>query len=115
MVRRILALLALGALAIHAASAATVTGTLTITVQAPLSISFTPASPTLACAAAPGTVIATATLAGGDGNPASGFTLANVPNNDFAVSGDNVVVGAAGINPADCGKAISIGVTGTQP
>jgi len=94
------------------ARAASATATLLITVLPPLSVSFSPASPSIGCGAAPGTVVAAVATAGGDGNAVS-LAIAG-DTGDFALSGSNVVVGPNGVAPANCGKTNSVTVSATQ-
>jgi hypothetical protein len=54
--------------ALNAASI-TVRGTLVITITAPIAITFSPASPSVACQAPPCTVVATMSATGGDNTP----------------------------------------------
>jgi hypothetical protein len=96
------------------AFAGTATGTLPITIQAPLQIVFTPAAPTIACNSPAGTVVAAMTTTGGDGN-ASTFSASGGDTSDFAVSGSNVVVGPNGIAAANCSKTDNLTITATQP
>ena len=97
-------------------AAASVSATLSITVQpasAPLTISFSPLNPTEACTVAAGTVVSTVSTSGGDGNP---VTLSMTGDTtDFVLSGSNVVVGPNGITLADCGMTETVTVTATQP
>ena len=97
-----------------AQAASSVTGTVTITLQAPLKVVFAPTAPTVACTAAPGTVVATLSTTGGDGSPAS-FTATGGDTDDFAVSGSNVVVGPNGVAAASCGATENLSVAATQP
>lgn len=106
------ALVLLASTAAHAAS--TTTGTLSVVIQAPLAIVFSPASPTIPCGTPAGTVVASMTVTGGDGNPVS-YTLTGGDTADFAVSGANIVVASAGIASGACtGKPTSLTVTATQ-
>jgi hypothetical protein len=94
------------------ARAASATATLSITVLPPLSVAFSPASPSIGCGAAPGTVVAAVATAGGDGN---GVSLAiSGDTGDFTLSGSNVVVGPNGVAPANCGKTNAVTVSATQ-
>jgi hypothetical protein len=104
---------ALGALTAAApAFAGSATATLSITVQAPLAIVFTPASPTEACGTAPGTVVSALSVTGGDGNPVTWSISGDTT--DFALSGNNIVVGPNGIAVGACGKVNTVAVTATQ-
>jgi len=95
------------------AHAASVSGTLSITIQSPLAVVFTPSNPTIACAAMAGTVVSAVSTTGGDGNA---VTLAiSGDTTDFALSGSNVVVATGGITSPDCGKLENVTVTATQP
>jgi hypothetical protein len=96
------------------ARAGTVTGTLSITIQKPLQIVFTPAAPTIPCTSAPGTVVSALSVTGGTGNPAT-FTASSGDTSDFAVSGANVIVGPNGVNPANCGSVPTVAITASQP
>ena len=95
-----------------------VKGTLSITITAPLGITFSPANPTVACQAPPGTVVATLVLTGGD-NTTITWALAG-DTTDFAISGANLVVGPNGIASSTCPVApattntVNETVTGTQ-
>ncbi len=103
----------LSAAAGSSALAASTSNTVTITIQAPLEIVFTPSSPTIACAAAAGTVVSAVSTTGGDGNAVT-LTMSG-DTTDFALSGSNVVVASSGITGSDCGKTESVTVTATQP
>jgi hypothetical protein len=104
----------LSGLAASPALAGSVTGTVTITIQAPLKVVFSPLVPTVLCTAAAGTVVATLSTTGGDGSAAS-FTASGGDTADFAVSGANVVVGPNGIAAASCGATENLTVAATQP
>ena len=100
------------------AQAASVSGTLSITVSpAPLAISVSPSSATEACSVAAGTVVSAINVTGGDGNA---ITLSMTGDTtDFVLSATtppaNVVVGPSGVAMADCGKTFTNTVTTTQP
>jgi hypothetical protein len=58
-------------------------------------------------------------VTGGDGNPVT-YTASSGDTSDFAVAGATVVVGSAGIAPANCGTATApkiedVGITANQP
>jgi hypothetical protein len=93
----------------HAGSA---TATLSITVQAPLAVVFTPSSPTEACSTAAGAVVSALSVTGGDGKAVTWSISGDTT--DFALSGSNLVVGPNGIASADCGKVNTVTVTATQ-
>lgn len=96
------------------ASAATISKSTTVTVQAaPLAMVFAPAAPTIACGTAPGTVVLAISTTGGDTNPIT-YSLSG-DTADFALSGTNVVVGPNGVAAANCGKGLVITITATQP
>jgi hypothetical protein len=99
---------------ISSAWAGSVTGTLPITIQAPLAVVFTPAEGMIACNAPAGAVVSAISVTGGDGNPAT-FTASGGDTSDFAVSGSNVVVGANGIAAAHCGQTLNVTVGASQP
>jgi hypothetical protein len=82
------------------AASISVKGTLSITVTAPLNITFTPPNPSVACQAAPGTLVTTMSATGGD-NTTITWSLAG-DTTDFAVSGANLVVGPNGIAASTC-------------
>jgi len=89
-----------------------VTPTLFVTIQVPLAIVLTPSAPTEACDAAPGTVVSALSVTGGDGNPITWSISGDTT--DFALSGNNVVVGPNGVAAADCGKVNIVVVTAAQ-
>jgi hypothetical protein len=95
------------------AQAASVSATLSVTVQAPLAVVFTPATPTIACSTPAGTVVSALSVTGGDGNAVT-WSLAG-DTTDFALSGSNLVVSSGGITSADSGKTDTVTVTATQP
>src|SRR5215469_14697660 len=101
-----------------AAGSITVRGTLVITITAPIAISFSPATPSVACQAPPGTVVATMSATGGDNTPIT-WSLAG-DTTDFAISGAKLVVGPNGIAASTCPVApattttINETVTATQ-
>lgn len=84
------------------------------TVQQALALVFNPATPTIACNATPGTVVAAVSTTGGDGNAAT-FATSGGDTTDFVVNGTNVVVGPSGIAASSCGKTMTVTVTATQP
>ena len=102
--------LAIGPFQAHAAS---VSATLSVTVQAPLAVVFSPATPTIACSTSAGTVVSALSMTGGDGNAVT-WSLAG-DTTDFALNGSNLVVASGGITSADCGKTDTVTVTATQP
>ena len=111
---RPLALALVVAAAPHA-HAGSVTGSVTITIQQPLKLVFTPAAPTVSCNAPAGTVLSAASTTGGDGN-ASTFTATGGDTADFRLRPSGViVVGPNGISPANCGTNQSLTITATQP
>jgi hypothetical protein len=81
-------------------------------IDVPLMIVFSSANPTVACTAVPGTLVATVGYAGGDGNPVSWSLTSNM--GDFALIGQSIVVGPNGIAVPNCGRSVSVTVTGTQ-
>ena len=85
--------------ALNAASI-TVRGALVITITAPIAITFSPANPSVACQAPPGTVVTTLSATGGDNTPIT-WSLAG-DTTDFAISGANLVVGPNGIAASTC-------------
>lgn len=96
------------------------TGTLTIKI-APVfgPMSFSPPSPisNFPCAAAPGTVVAQASVSGGDGTAIS--WTASGDTADFTISPTsgaaiNVIVGPNGIASGNCGATQSISLQATQ-
>ncbi len=94
-------------------------GMLAINIQPrPLTIVLQPASASLSCGIAPGTLVSSASSTGGDGNPVS-FSMAvpsGVTATDFAIDPNKgtIQIGANGIAPADCGKNLNITVTASQ-
>lgn len=113
MLKRFL-LLGLLLLPLQAWAANTVSQTLSIVVQGNFVLVVNPSSASLACAAAPGTIVASMTTSGGDGNAIT-FTLTGNNTTDFVISGKNVVVAPAGIVPANCGKTWADTLTASQP
>ena len=98
-----------------------VTQQLSITIFNPLGIVFSPAAPSIACNAAAGTVVSTASTTGGDGQPVTWGALGG-DTGDFAFnSSQQVVVGPSGIASAHCPVAPTlsttqnVNVTATQP
>jgi hypothetical protein len=116
-IRRILLAALLIAAIPLAAHAASVSGSMSITVQPQaLALVITPASATIACNAAAGTVVSTLSTIGGDGNAVT-YSLTGVSNGDFVIGGAGnaqIIVGASGINTADCGKTQNVTVTASQ-
>jgi len=115
---RPLALALVVAAAPHA-HAGSVTGSVTITIQQPLKLVFTPAAPTVPCNAPAGTVLSALSTTGGDGN-AVAYTATGGDTADFTVNGTNVVVGPNGIAAANCPPAgqtttENLTITATQP
>ena len=104
--------------ALNAASI-TVRGALVITITAPIAITFSPANPSVACQAPPGTVVTTLSATGGDNTPIT-WSLAGGDTTDLAISGANLVVGPNGIAGSTCPVApattttINETVTATQ-
>ena len=94
-------------------AANTATGTLSVVIQSPLAIVFTPAAPTISCSTAVGTVVTAISTTGGDGNAVT-YTISG-DTTDFALSGSNIVVASGGITSADCGKTEAITVGASQP
>ena len=95
------------------AQGTTVTGNLNIIVGSPLAVVFTPITPSIACSAAPGTVVSAVTTTGGNSNP---VTLAMTGDTtDFTLTAGKIVVAAAGITTSGCGKTDTITITATQP
>jgi hypothetical protein len=71
-------------------------------------------STVLPCEAAPGTVVASVRISGGDGNPVTmQFTGGDV--GDFALNGTDIVVAGAGIARARCGALRTVTIQATQP
>ena len=96
------------------ASAASVSGTLTIVVAPQvLALVINPSTVNEACEVAAGTVVSALSTVGGDGNPVA-FALAG-DTSDFALSGSNVVVGPNGIAAANCNATQTVTVTAKQP
>jgi hypothetical protein len=85
---------------------------LTVTINAPFSISASPAAPQIGCNAAAGTTVTTLTPAGGD-NTAVGYALAG-DTGDFVMSGNVLVVGANGIASGNCGSTQGVTITASQ-
>ena len=104
---------ALTVLAASQSQAGTVTATVPVTVQQALALVFNPATPTIACNATPGTVVAAVSTTGGDGNAAT-FATSGGDTTDFVVNGTNVVVGPSGIAASSCGKTNDVTVTAPQ-
>jgi hypothetical protein len=114
--RIILAALLIAAIPL-AAHAASVSGSMSITVQPQaLALVITPASATIACNAAAGTVVSTLSTIGGDGNTIM-YAVTGVSNGDFVIGGassNQIIVGPNGIATADCGKTQNVTVTASQ-
>lgn len=81
--------------------------------SAPLALVFTPAAPTIACTAAPGTAVLSISTTGGNG-AAIGYAISG-DTVDFALSGARIVVAPTGITAANCGKTPVVTITATQP
>jgi len=113
-VRRVFAALPLLLLVVPPAWAGSTTGTVQITIQSPLKVAANPASPTIFCNAAAGTVVTALSTTGGDGNPVTYQATAG-DTTDFTMSGANLVVGANGIAAANCSTTQNVTVTATQP
>ena len=99
-----------------AAQAASVSGTLSITVSPPaLALIINPSSATEACTAAAGSAVSQASVTGGDGN-AVAFSMTG-DTTDFVISSTTgaVTVAPGGIVSADCNHAYSNVITATQP
>jgi hypothetical protein len=65
------------------------------------------------CAAPPGTAVASITPVGGNKKPVV-LRLTEGDVADFAISGDSIVVGPAGISPDNCGTSQTLQVTAKQ-
>lgn len=123
MIRFVLA--AAGTIALIAAasqaSAASVSGGISVTISPPvppLVETINPAATTIACETPPGTTVGTATVSGGTGGAIT-LTLSG-DTTDFALSGTtppaNVVVAPGGIIAADCDNMVHlVTVTASQP
>jgi hypothetical protein len=83
----------------------------------PLTVSFNPPAPSIACEAAPGSVVSSLVPSGGNGSPITYSPLSG-DTADFRLSSTsppaNVIVGPSGITPANCGTTMSVSVTATQ-
>jgi hypothetical protein len=90
--------------------AQTASAALSVTVAMPLKVSVAPATATVVCNAAPGTVVAKIITTGGNGGPISLLSDAT----DFVVAGSNVAVGAGGIAAASCKTTENVGISATQ-
>jgi hypothetical protein len=77
----------------NVAVAAQTSAALSVTVATPLTVTLAPATATVVCNAAPGTVIAKIITTGGNGGAISFLSDAT----DFVAAGSNVAVGAGGI------------------
>jgi hypothetical protein len=106
--------LLLGVSAGSPARAGSVSATLSVTIRAPLTISFNPPNPSVDCLAPAGTVVAEVTTAGGSGSPVS-LSITGGDNVDFALPGSNVLVATGGIASGHCLTSQSVIVTATQP
>ncbi len=78
-----------------------------------LTVAVTPTRAVIHCDAAPGTVVAAISHAGGNGQPVS-YTLSAGDTADFAIAGGKVVVGPNGLAAGQCGRAPSVTVTASQ-
>ena len=96
------------------ARAGSATATLSVTIRAPLTISFNPPNPTIDCLAPAGAVVTTVTTAGGSGTPVT-LAISGGDNIDFAMPGSNILVATGGIATGHCGTTQSVTVTATQP
>jgi hypothetical protein len=107
--------LAAPALAQHDATA-TVTSQsvlkLTVTINAPFSLSASPSAPQIACNAPAGTTVSTLTANGGDGTAIS-WSLSG-DTGDFVMSGNNLVAGSNGIASGNCGSTQNVTITASQ-
>lgn len=106
------------ALGSAAAQAASVSGSLSITVSPPaIGLVINPSAATVACSAVVGSVVSTASITGGDGNPATFSMTGNTT--DFSINPSTGVVtvgsGSSAIATADCGKTFSNTISATQP
>ncbi len=75
----------------------------------PLTIAINPASATVACAVAPGTVVSSVTTSGGDGNQITFSTSggdASLVLSLVSPTATNIVIAANGVLPADCGHNV---------
>lgn len=113
--------------ATNAQAAGTASGTFTLTIQGALfGIGINPASASVACNLAPGTVVANLSVVNGDGNtvvytvtPPSGNTYNSgdlaIVNGTGANNTGTLVVGQGGFASSDCGKAAAAWtITATQ-
>jgi hypothetical protein len=78
---------------------------------AALHLAFSPAVP---CDAAPGTVVASVRVSGGDSMPVT-MTISGGDVGDFVLNGTDVVVAGNGIAPARCGSVRTVTIQATQP
>jgi hypothetical protein len=104
--------------AAHAATVAS-SGNLSITIWPVMSgPSFSPTAPSIACNTAAGTLVSTASVSGGDGNPIAWSMTGDTT--DFAINASSgaISVGPNGIAAADCPTSGSanetVTVTATQ-
>jgi hypothetical protein len=94
----------------EAIAAQTASAALSVTVAMPLTVSLAPATATVPCNAAPGTVVSKVITTGGNGGPISFLSDAT----DFPMAGANVVVGAGGLAASCGGKTETVGISATQ-
>ena len=107
-----LVLLACAAFFTAAGVAADVSVPLKLTVYPALVVTFSPATAKVPCDTPAGTVIATVTTQGGNGQP---ITPVLSGTTNFALQGATLVVAQAGIAAADCGgKSEMVHVTAMQ-
>ena len=85
---------------------------LTVTINAPFSISASPAAPQIACNAAAGSTVSTLTPQGGD-NTAVSYSISG-DTGDFVMSSNNLVVGANGIASGNCNSTQNVTITASQ-
>jgi hypothetical protein len=71
-------------------------------------------SPAVACEAAPGSVVASVRVSGGDGMPVTMQVTAGDVG-DFALNGTDLVVVGAGIAAARCRSVRTVMIQATQP
>jgi hypothetical protein len=71
-------------------------------------------SPAVACEAAPGSVVASVRVSGGDSMPVT-MTISGGDVGDFALVGTDLVVAGAGIAAARCGAVRNVTIQATQP
>jgi hypothetical protein len=82
----------------------------------PLTVSFDPSSPSIACEAAPGALVSTITAAGGNGGPITWSMTGDTGNFKLNATPSvvSVIVGPNGVAPSACGTSRSVDVTATQ-